>query len=348
MMMATQRIDKSEVFGVIEHLLAKGQAPTHLSVRDALGGHGSGPVLSRLIAQWFQDHGHEFSSNVATARSRKPIADIGEQMKIAAAEAAQVITDAEQARKRELDERETQLSVRDEEIVRREVALMADLEKLSDREMQLGQLIAELRADKAALNEQVHKGRQERLAVQQELNDALSARTLVSERLKEAQLHSAKIEATNAAILAQLGEVRGQLGAAMDQVDESSAARNHAMEALRRQEQAHQDTRSKLDAALRDARLEADTMRSEYDQLLAANSARHAAIERDLNDRLQKIVAVAATSQSEAANLSKEIEIQWQTLAQMQHERDRALDLASRVDDLKTSIAELRASFVGN
>lgn len=65
-MVESSRITSTEVFDAIEKLLAAGQAPTHMSVREVLGSRGSGPVLSKFIARWFEEHGAEFLARSMT------------------------------------------------------------------------------------------------------------------------------------------------------------------------------------------------------------------------------------------------------------------------------------------
>lgn len=101
-MAESSRITSTEVFDAIEKLLAAGQPPTHMSVREMLGGRGSGPVLSKFIARWFEEHGAEFFIKVGDARSRKPITDIGSQIRHAAEQAAQVLSEAERQRQEAL------------------------------------------------------------------------------------------------------------------------------------------------------------------------------------------------------------------------------------------------------
>jgi len=62
-------VTDEEVYLAIASLVEDGVPPNHINVRDALGGRGSGPDLSRRIRAWYQEFGPGMIHRLAAERA---------------------------------------------------------------------------------------------------------------------------------------------------------------------------------------------------------------------------------------------------------------------------------------
>ncbi|HFF3781970.1 MULTISPECIES: hypothetical protein [Stenotrophomonas] len=62
-------VTDAEVYIAIASLLKDGIPPNYITVREALGGRGSGPDLSRRIAAWYREFGPGMMQRLAAKRA---------------------------------------------------------------------------------------------------------------------------------------------------------------------------------------------------------------------------------------------------------------------------------------
>ncbi|APO93351.1 DNA-binding protein [Xanthomonas vesicatoria] len=329
-MVETTRITSTEVSDAIEKLLAEGQAPTHMSVREVLGGRGSGPVLSKFIGKWFEEHGAEFFIKVADARSRKPISDIGAQILHAAEQASLVVSKAERKRLDALSARELAAEQRSVTLDAKEEELFAEQAKMAVQASEQERLIHELQSDKNNLAARLNQAREDRLQVEAELREARSAVADVKEKLSLALQEIVAGQERDQASQHALAEARHERDAANKRFERFEDAYAKILNAIHSLRVAGQEQgMSLLDAIQRlSERLELhQTQVDARDAELAA--ALHRA--RTLEDRLLESATVLATANGEARTLSAALVERVHTIDQLRVERDAAIELATSV-----------------
>lgn len=220
----TTNITRADAFAAIEALISSGQAPTHISLRSGLGGRGSGPVLSRFIADWFAAYGMDIIPRVAAARAQHPTRQLAatlaasEQIKAAAEEAARVISDAEQARIRELDTRDAALTERELRLDERE---RAQAEWIADLQARLAQAEQQRETTATHADALAHQLTAARTAgdactealthVREELEALRSAAEITSQGKAAAEARAAAVESERDRLLEQLANDRSAL-----------------------------------------------------------------------------------------------------------------------------------------
>ncbi|WP_099470286.1 DNA-binding protein [Stenotrophomonas maltophilia] len=206
--MASTRITHDEAFQAIEQLVAAGRTPNHLTLRDKLGGRGSGPTLSRFLDEWYAEFGPRLAAGADGAKRRRPIDRVGDQIKQLANEAAQEITAAERARMELLDERERALNAADASLAAREHALTAEQARFDEREGDLSLLISELRSDKASLADLVAKLQADNASLTALNHDLHKHQVAAAADLAELHTRVSAERMENAAAIARLEEER--------------------------------------------------------------------------------------------------------------------------------------------
>ncbi|MEC3886268.1 DNA-binding protein [Xanthomonas campestris] len=343
-MAEVSRITPEEVSDAIEKLLASGQAPTHMSVREILGSRGSGPVLSKFIGRWFQEHGADYFVKVSNARSRKPIADIGAQLRQAAKQAAQVVSDVERERHEALSARENAVEERSLLLDAREETLLAEQAKMAERASEQERLIHELQADKTNLASRLDQARLDRLQVESELRELSSAMAGVRDKLGVALQEiavSKEREQASQLVLAEARRERDATSKRFERFEDGYAKILNAIHRLREsgQEQGTNllDSLQKLSERLELHQTQLDAKASE----LAAASLRATTLE----DRLLQSETLLAAAHGEARTLSAALVEHMHTIDQLRVERDAALELATSVS---SSLATISRYFESN
>ncbi|WP_307546565.1 DNA-binding protein [Xanthomonas sacchari] len=335
------------MFAAIEQLLAAGQAPTHMSVRDVLGGRGSGPVLSRLIAKWFAEHGPDYFAKVSNVRSRKPAGDFGAQLRAAAEQAAKVVSDAERERLAALQEREQALEQRAAALDAQEQALFAEQAKLAERASEQERLIAEIRSDKAVLVASLERAREDRLKVEAELSTAASSIAGLNAQLGETLQSAAAAAERERASQVALAEARRELRDHLQTVQEFKLAHSEAMATVRRLQE---EQRNHLLASLRRAEERVEAFRVD----LAARSSELGKVvqhQSDLQAQLVEAAAALIAAQQEARGLAGVVDSQKETMELLKQELDsskrQAASLISALHALSAKINDAGGARVG-
>ncbi|WP_372364223.1 DNA-binding protein (plasmid) [Xanthomonas sp. NCPPB 3583] len=337
-MVETSRITSAEVFDAIEKLLADGQAPTHMSVREVLGGRGSGPVLSKFIARWFEEHGAEYFNKVADARSRKPISDIGAQIRQAAEQASLVVSEAERKRLDALSAREQAAEQRSVMLDAKEEALFAEQAKMAERASEQERLIHELQSDKNNLASRLEQARVDRLQVEAELRDARSAVADVKEKLSLAMQEIVAGQERDQASQHALAEARRERDAANKRFERFEDAYAKTLNAIHGLREAGQGQAQSLHQAL-------DAVSNRLEQQQAHLDARAAELveasrrARELEHRLVHAETLLADAQREARTLSVAVDGHLLTIDQLRVERDAAIELATSVSSSLATIS---------
>ncbi|MCD0261698.1 DNA-binding protein [Xanthomonas campestris] len=329
-MVESNRITSTEVFDAIEKLLAAGQAPTHMSVREVLGGRGSGPVLSKFIARWFEEHGAEFFHKVDHARSRKPITDIGAQIRLAAEQASQVLSDAERQRVEVLLAREQAAEQRSVMLDSKEEALFAEQAKMAERASEQERLIHELQSDKANFASRLDQARLDRLQVEAELREVSSALAEVKEKLSSALQESIVSQERERASQLSLVEANRERDAAIDRFKRFEDAYAKLLNAIQRLRESGQEQGKSQLVGLEQVSERLKQLQAHLDARVAelADSSHRA---RTLEDRLVQSETMLAATQAEARTLSATLGEHLRTIDQLRAERDAATEHATSV-----------------
>jgi hypothetical protein len=325
------RIQEEEVFQAIEQLLVAGKTPTHLTVRAQLGGRGSGPVLSRLIALWFNEHGPNCVAGAVEARGRKPVEDLGAQVRQMLKDAERQVSDAERDRKATLDAREQQLQELAVLLESREAALIAAQSKLADREAEQAHLLAELRSDKASLANQLQQARE---AQENWQRDRLDADAATSSQIAELREKCGHFNARVIALEAELHQANERYSDAILAADHARAAQSQTLAALAKREAAEGEARQQLHEQL--SKLgEANTLlQRDYADRYTALSESAADRERSLRAQLQQTAEALVVSDQRSAVLAQELK----SVAHHAAERDAA---RGQVEALTAALSEL-------
>ncbi|WP_440986274.1 DNA-binding protein (plasmid) [Xanthomonas sontii] len=332
------RITSAEVFAAIEQLLAAGQAPTHMSVREVLGGRGSGPVLSRLIARWFAEHGPDYFAKVSNVRSRTPAGDFGAQLRAAAEQAAQVVSDAERERLAALQERERALEQRAAALDAQEQALFAEQAKLAERASEQERMIAEIRSDKAGLVVSLERAREDRQQVEAELGAAAASIASLNRQLGEAlQSAAAATEREKAGQIA-LAEARRELRDHLQTIQQFQLAHDEAMGAARSWQQSQQEQLQQLFATVLQADERAERLRVDV-AARSAELAEAARREHALQAQLVDATAALALAQGEARASAAAVAGHIGTIERLREELDGAREHAALLASSLQSVA---------
>ncbi|MEB1409580.1 DNA-binding protein (plasmid) [Xanthomonas campestris pv. campestris] len=343
-MVESSRITSTEVFDAIEKLLAAGQAPTHMSVRKVLGSRGSGPVLSKFIARWFEEHGAEFFIKVDDARSRKPITDIGAQIRHAAEQAAQVLSDAERQRQEALCAREAAAEQRSVMLDAKEEALFAEQAKMAERASEQERLIHELQSDKTNLVSRLDQARLDRLQVESELRELSSAIAGVRDELGLALQEIAVSQEREQASQLALAEARHERDAASKRFERFEDAYAKILNGIHRLRESGQEQGMNLLNALQKLSERLELHQTQLDASAAElAAASHRA--RTLEDKLSQSETMLAAAHGEARTLSAALVERMHTIDQLRVERDAALELATSVS---SSLATISRYFESN
>ncbi|WP_267122763.1 DNA-binding protein [Xanthomonas sacchari] len=337
-MAEASRITSTEVFDAIEKLLAAGQAPTHMSVREVLGGRGSGPVLSRLINRWFTEHGQDYFTKVEQVRSLKPADDFGAQLRAAAEQAAQIVSDAERERAAALQGREQALDQRAADLDAQWQALSAEQAKLEERASEQERLIAEIRSDKAGLIASLERAREHRQQVEAQLSAAAESIASLNGQLAEAlQSAAAATEREKAGQIA-LAEARRELRDHLQTIRQFQLAHDEAIDAVRSWRQAQQEQLQQLLATVLQADERAERLRVDV-AARSAELAEAARRERALQAQLVDATAALALAQGEARASAAAVAGQIGTIERLREELDGAREHAASLATSLQSVA---------
>ncbi|MBB3923692.1 DNA-binding protein [Xanthomonas arboricola] len=306
------RIRSSEVSDAIEKLLSLGQTPTHMSVRESLGGRGSGPVLSKFIARWFAENGPAFFDK---AKARSATADIRSQFQSAADEALRKLDATQAERVAALEARASALDQRDVDLLTRET-------RLDQRESAQAGWIAELQASAAASAERAANA--ERLA--SALANQVAALEAAAERdavalAKAEEGHAASLRgcrdeaASRKAAEAREEGLAREVARLHSALASEAASAANARQTLQAERDAHDVERASWEAQRHTIGFQLDEARRELQQLLdrvlrreedheEAAGASHAR-EKALQERLAKSEETRAIAQEALAGALK-------------------------------------------
>lgn len=332
------RIQADEVFAVIERLLAAGEAPTHISVRQALGGRGSGPVLSKLIGRWFSEHGKDYFAKVVDERARKPVADFGAQMLEAAERAALVISEAERDRQLALDERERAADEREAGLARREEVLLSEQVKLTDLATAHERLIAELRNDKSTLTAGLAQAREDRLHVEAELAKAATSLANLNTQLSQALQDSAGATERERSSTQALDDSRRRLDQAVHMVGAFQASHAEAMAEVHRLQESEQEQRQVLRDQVAQAEKRVEQLQAQLESRatqLEEAAGRESVLEDKLAESSEALAAALRDSHALASAMAGHLRM----VDQLREERDAAAGHAASLADSLAVIA---------
>ncbi|MGZ1526462.1 DNA-binding protein [Xanthomonas citri] len=338
-MAESSRITSREVFDAIEKLLAAGQAPTHMSVREVLGSRGSGPVLSKFIARWFEEHGAEFFIKVADARSRKPITDIGAQIRLAAEQASQVLSDAERQRQEALVARENAAEKRSVMLDAKEEALFAEQAKMAERASEQERLIHELQSDKSNLVSRLDQARLDRLQVESALRELSSAIAGVRDELGVALQEIAVSKEREQASQLALAEARRERDATSKRFERFEDGYAKILNAIHRMRESGQEQGTNLLDSLQklSERLELHQMQLDASAAELAAASQKATT---LEGRLLESETQRTETTREARSLSAALVEHLHTIDQLRVERDAAIALATSLSSSLATISK--------
>lgn len=291
-MAQTPSLRPEEAYEAIESLVAEGVPPTHLAVRDRVGGRGSHPVISRYISDWYSKNGPTFAAKVVAARKHDPVADVVAQMKQAGVEAAKIVSDEERKRREALERREEQLQEAQLALDMRERSLLEQSEKLADREASVERLIAELRADKASLSDQLQQTHSEVGRLNAELHRAHEVHA--ASRL-DADATRDKLLAQVASLEVRVAELAAREQSAKQAAEAAREAEQKALDALSAWNESEQVHRQIANAAVeRVAALNTQlsgAFRTDLERIMTASSSREQAKAAELRAALQELTA---------------------------------------------------------
>ncbi|MDO7931557.1 DNA-binding protein [Xanthomonas euvesicatoria pv. eucalypti] len=337
-MAQTPSLRPEEAYEAIESLVAEGLPPTHLAVRDRVGGRGSHPVISRYISDWYSKNGPTFAAKVVAARQHDPVADVVAQMKQAGVEAAKIVSDEERKRREALERREEQLQETQLALDMRERSLLEQSEKLADREASVERLIAELRADKASLSDQLQQTQSEVGRLNAELHRAHEAHA--ASRL-EADASREKLLAQVASLEVRVAELAAREQSAKQAAEAAREAEQKALDALSAWNESEQVHRQMANAAVeRVAALNTQlsgAFRTDLERIMTASSSREQAKAAELRAALQELNA----AKEKIAGLETRSELLAEVQANLsaaKAERDMA---QATVRELVASLGEL-------
>lgn len=337
-MAQTPSLRPEEAYEAIESLVAEGVPPTHLAVRDRVGGRGSHPVISRYISDWYSKNGPTFAAKVVAARQHDPVADVVAQMKQAGVEAAKIVSDEERKRREALERREEQLQEAQLALDMRERSLLEQSEKLADREASVERLIAELRADKASLSDQLQQTHSEVGRLNAELHRAHEVHA--ASRL-EADATREKLLAQVASLEVRVAELAAREQSAKQAAEAAREAEQKALDALSAWNESEQVHRQMANAAVErvaglNTQLSA-AFRTDLERIMTASSNREQAKAAELRAALQELNA----AKEKIAGLETRSELLAEVQANLsaaKAERDLA---QATVRELAASLGEL-------
>lgn len=306
------RIRFAEVSDAIEKLLAAGQTPTHMSVRELLDGRGSGPVLSKFIGRWFAENGPAFFDK---AKARSANADIRSQFQSAADEALRKLDATQAERVAALDARALALDQREADLLSRE-------NRLDQRESAQAGWIADLQASAAASEERAADAERlaSRLANQVAALEAAAERDAIA-LAKAEEGHAAALRGYREEVAARkASEVREEgLAREVTRLQSALAREAEAAADARQALQTERDTRDgeraswnaerhsmgvQLDEARRDLQQLLDRVLKREEDHQSAALASHAR-EQALQERLAKSEQTQAVAQEALAGALK-------------------------------------------
>lgn len=347
-MAQTPSLRPEEAYEAIESLLAEGVPPTHLAVRDRVGGRGSHPVISRYISDWYSKNGPTFAAKVVAARQHDPVADVVGQMRQAAVEAANIVSDEERKRREALERREEQLQEAQQAMEMRERSLLEQSEKLADREASLERLIAELRADKASLSDQLHQAQSQVGLLNAELHRAHEGHAANG---LEADATRDKLLAQVASLEVRVAELAAREQSAKQAADVAREAEQKALDALSAwNESEHvrrQQAAEALERAVHQNTQLTTSFRADLERVMAESSSREQTLAAELRAALLEL----SSAKEKVAGLESHRELLATVKAQLaavQAERDKAqatvLDLVASLKELTKQDAGSRAT----
>lgn len=344
-MAQTPSLRPEEAYAAIEALLAAGVPPTHLAVREHVGGRGSHPVISRYISEWYSENGPTFAAKVLATRQHNPVADVAAQMLQAGVDAAKIVSDAHRERGEALDRREEQLQEAQQAMEMRERSLLEQSEKLADREASLERLIAELRADKASLSDQLHQTQSQVGMLNAELHRAHeghAANGLEADATRDkllAQVASLEVRVADLAAREQFARQAADVAREAEQKALAALSAWNESEHVRRQQAAEA-----LERAVHQNTQLTTSFRADLERVMAESSGREQAQAAELQAALREL----SSAKEKVVGLESHVEVLATVKAQLaavQDERDKA---QAAVLDLVASLKQLTKQHAGS